>query len=522
MLLHAYLAESARVHPKRVAIVDPGHGSQTYAQLESLSDQACALLQSHGVGRGSRVGIVLHKSTDAVAAQYGTLKTGAAYVPIDADGPMIRAAVILHDSKVDALFVEASLLESLSQALSQARAPLDRPPAILVLDRVGGGAGLRRRAEQAGNLTATPVSTDDEDLAYILYTSGSTGRPKGAMLSHANASSFVEWASLAIGPCERDHFSAHAPFHFDLSIFDLYVCARASARLVLVSESVGRHAHALGDLLEREAISIWYSAPTILRMLVEAGEFERRPLPALKRIIFAGEVFPIEAFRRLQHQLEGRCFFNFYGPTETNVCTYYQVPDPLPDSVMALPIGKVCENLEARVVDAEGVVVPPGTEGELWITGPNVMQGYFQLETRNQRAFAQGPDGRRFYRTGDLVVAGSSGRLEFRGRRDRMVKRRGYRVELGEIEACLQSHPEIRAAAVTATSRRDEGISVAAHLEHVDGRKLSGLKLRKFCATRLPPYMIPDVFRFYAALPQTSTHKTDYQRLSANEAAHER
>ncbi len=514
MLLHDYLAQAAARNPEGAAVVDPGVGSVTYAELDAMSDTLCALLQARGVQRGDRVGVVLHKSVDSVASIYGILKAGAAYVPVDADGPMTRAGLILRDSGVRALFAEAKLMGELDGQLSE----MAHAPAVFALEQVGAGAGLAPFLSEAEGLSRQAVEHTEQDLAYMLYTSGSTGRPKGAMITHENSSSFVDWAHGVIEPSEKDAFSAHAPFHFDLSILDLYVSCKSAAKLVIIGEGVGRQAGALGEVMEQEGISIWYSAPTILRMLVEGGELDRRELPALRTVIFAGEVYPIDAFRELMVRLPKRAFFNFYGPTETNVCTYYRVPDPLDPEVEALPIGKVCENLGGLVVDLDDKPVKDGEEGELWITGPNVMQGYFQLEERNAIAFQTGPDGKRYYRTGDLVVEREDGELDFRGRRDRMVKRRGYRVELGEIEACLNRHPEIAAAAVTAHQHAEKGLFVAAHMEHVDGGKLSGIKLRKYCAEHLPPYMIPDAFRFMEALPQTSTHKIDYQRLAAAEA----
>jgi acyl-CoA synthetase (AMP-forming)/AMP-acid ligase II len=164
------------------------------------------------------------------------------------------------------------------------------------------------------------------------------------------------------------------------------------------------------------------------------------------------------------------------------------------------------------VIDADGRPVTFGSEGELCIAGPGVMQGYWSLPEQNSRVFLTDPDGVRWYRTGDIVQAQPDG-YKFLGRRDRMIKKRGYRVELGEIEAALYRHPEIKEAAVLAVSDEDAGVRVQAFLTTKDGRRLSLIELKRFCAERLPLYMVPDLFTFLDALPKTSTDKVNYQAL---------
>jgi acyl-CoA synthetase (AMP-forming)/AMP-acid ligase II len=178
----------------------------------------------------------------------------------------------------------------------------------------------------------------------------------------------------------------------------------------------------------------------------------------------------------------------------------------------------VCAHLEAAVVDAEGRPVAPGLEGELVIRGPNVTRGYWNLPDRTAQAFlasevVTGRPGEPFYRTGDLVVEEADGNLRYVGRRDRMVKKRGFRVELGEIESVLHGHPGIREAAVVALTG-DQGVRIRAHLVCREGGRLSIIQLKRFCAERLPLYMVPDLFQFHDGLPKTSTDKTDYQTLS--------
>jgi amino acid adenylation domain-containing protein len=496
-------------------VVEPGKGTVSYAELEALALRARDWLRSLGVGRGDRVGVYLPKTIDAVAAQFGAMQAGAAYVPVDPQAPSARAAYILNDCGVSAIVVDRALARALETEL----AALGRVPPLLEVENPGGGTGLGAALDAAAPPAADVVDpAAPADLAYVLYTSGSTGKPKGVMLSHLNAVSFVDWCSDTFGPLETDRFSSHAPFHFDLSILDLYVPLKHGATLVLVESEVGKDPLGLADLIAETGITVWYSAPSILSMLAQFGKLERHRYDALRIVFFAGEVFPVKHLRRLKELIPHPRYFNLYGPTETNVCTWYEIPAAIPaDRTAPYPIGKVCAQLRGIVVDEHGAEVARGAEGELCIAGPNVLCGYWNLAEQTARAFLAGrPDGP-WYRTGDIVIEGDDGDLIFVGRRDRMVKRRGYRIELAEIEAGLYRHPSIKEAAVVALKDQDGGARIRAFLSF-NGARPSLIELKRFSAEALPIYMVPDDFVVRDALPKTSTDKIDYQRLMRNEA----
>jgi acyl-coenzyme A synthetase/AMP-(fatty) acid ligase len=231
-------------------------------------------------------------------------------------------------------------------------------------------------------------------------------------------------------------------------------------------------------------------------------------------VLFAGEVFAVKHLRTLTAQLPKPRYFNLYGPTETNVCTFYEVKLPVPeDRTVPYPIGETCSHLRCKVVDAEGREVSRGEEGELCVTGRGVMQGYWALAEQSAKAFLTDEAGARWYKTGDIVTEAPDGNYTYLGRRDRMVKRRGYRVELGEIESALYRHQSIKEAAVVAKPDEELGVRITAFLSCRDPKRPSLIELKRFCATHLPLYMVPDLFSFPAALPKTSTDKTDYQKL---------
>jgi non-ribosomal peptide synthetase component F len=339
------------------------------------------------------------------------------------------------------------------------------------------------------------------------------------MLSHDNAVSFVDWCSEVFAPSETDRFSSHAPFHFDLSILDIHVALKHGATLVLVTEDAGKDPLRLAQLIADERISIWYSAPSILSLLAQFGGLETRDYPHLRQVLFAGEVFPVKHLRLLTQLLPQPRYFNLYGPTETNVCTYYEVPTPVPAArEIPFPIGRTCSHLQARVVSEAGVDVAAGEEGELCIAGRGVMRGYWNLPEQTARGFLVDANGTAWYRTGDIVVQSPEGDYIYRGRRDRMVKRRGYRVELGEIEAGLYRHPLVKEAAVVASPDEEAGVKITAFLSCREPRRPSLIEMKRFCSQQLPLYMIPDAFTWQDALPKTSTDKIDYQRLKQSVA----
>ncbi len=509
-VLHQGFLDSARSHGDRPAVKEPGSSALSYRQLGQLSDHVRNTLVEWGVKPGDRIGLCLPKSIDVISLILGVLKCGGAYVPIDYGSPAERAAYILKNCGVTAAFVARERLAAIETQLQALGGGVRLIP--INPNPRGDGVDLWLRTVGAPRSAQTVIPSEDSP-AYILYTSGSTGKPKGVVVSHRAAVAFVEWCFETFRPTADDRFSSHAPLHFDLSIHDLYVSWRCGGSVLLLDDELSKDPRRLAPLIAEERLTIWYSTPSALSLLEQHGHLEQHDCSSLRIVHFAGEVFPIPRLRAIMARWPQARYFNLYGPTETNVCTWHEAPNPLPASVVEpLPIGKACAHYRARVVDGSKDVAP-GEQGELVIAGPGVMTGYWNLPEQNDRAFLV-DGGDRWYRTGDIVAADARGDFIFHGRRDRMVKRRGYRIELGEIESALARHPAIAGVAVVARAD-DAGVTIHAYLASKTSERPSIVELKKHCVEHLPSYMSPDRFTFLDHIPQTSTGKADYQALLA-------
>lgn len=495
--LDQLLQDSAALQPAGICLIERDGATATYGALSAQAEAIAAALKQAGVSQGDRVGLCARKSIATVAAVFAILRLGAVYVPVDPTAPAARSGGIFSDCTVRAVLADLEPAGALTDAMSGQHPVADA-------GRIGEFAFLLH----AGACEIAPAGT-----AYILYTSGSTGKPKGVVHTHASARAFIDWCSQTFRPGPDDRFSSHAPFHFDLSVLDLYVAIRHGAAIRLIDAEEAKQPAALTAMIEKERLTVWYSTPTILRSMVEYGDMESYDLSSLRILCFAGEVFPPRHLRALGQRLRGPLYYNLFGPTETNVCTYFHFPDPagLADSD-DIPIGYACSDDELLIVEPDDSEAAEGAEGELLVAGGSVMSGYWGLPERNAKAFAE-LRGRRWYRTGDVVQYRGDGALLYRGRRDRMVKRRGYRIELDEIEAAMLRNPKISSGASVAIADQAGDARIVFFLCPAQGATVSALELKRFAARNLPLYMIPDRFETLSSIPMTSTDKVHYQNL---------
>jgi amino acid adenylation domain-containing protein len=497
---------SSQRFPDRTAVVDADGGLLTYAELRDQSDAFAGCLIDRGVRPGDRVAVAVPKSLQAIVSFFGIMKAGAAYVPVDAWGPVERGRRILDECDLRAAVVNNRTVAMISK-------PQNMPLIAVDTARVPGAV---RFQEAIGSCRSRTVSAcTGEGIAYIIFTSGSTGVPKGAMITHANALSFLDWCSSLFHPAESDRFANHAPFYFDPSVFDIYLSVKHGASVHLVSDELAKRPGDLAAFLASRRPTFWLSTPSALMMLARYGELEKHDCTSLRVVCFGGEVFPPRPLRDLKQRWPSSAFYNMYGPTEiTTACTIARIPDDIPaDRSAPYPIGFPASHCRALLLGEDGEPVPAGEDGLLYISGPSVFAGYWNRPAETAASIVE-RDGIRWYNTGDVVRWHPTEGFTYIGRKDGQVKRKGFRIELGEIEQALYRHPSVAETAVVAVSDSDATVRIAAFLVW-NGAPPSTVTLKTFCATTLPAYMSPDLFVFLDHLPRTSTDKVDLRALKS-------
>jgi len=519
-LLHHLLVNSASRHPERPAVQFMDR-VLTYADLQSQSDRLAAYLCDDGVAVGDRVGLMLSKSIESIVALFAVLKAGAAYVPIDPSLPVQRAKYIIRNCDL------RHLVATHQQARRIAPDGLDLPLRTVVLTNLPkAGADIDSpftciRWDDVMNrpphgFLAPNIS--DTNPAYILHTSGSTGTPKGVVLSHLNALTFVGMAGAYFEIDGRDRLANHAPLHFDLSVFDIFVAIQRGACIVIVPDHLSAFPVRLVDYIREKQVTVWNSVSSVLILLADKGKLERAALDSMRIVHFSGDILPVKYLGILQAAMPRATFYNIYGQTEANSSMCFRVDSAQLDGTKPIPIGKPFPNFEVFAMDENHrVVTEPGQEGELYVKSSTVAIGYWGEDAMTREKFPADPRRShihsRVYRTGDIVKMGAAGNYSFVGRKDHMIKSKGYRIEIPEIENAVHSHPSVRQVAVVAVPDEAAGNRIIVYISPAAGGAIDVADVSSFCGNILPKYMIPEEFIVSDALPTTSTGKVDRNAL---------
>ncbi|MEK7953895.1 amino acid adenylation domain-containing protein [Luteolibacter soli] len=476
----ALIAATCNRLAKQTALVC-GEESLDYATLDSSAASLAASLQRKGIKPGDRIAILLERDLLLPVALLAAWKCGAAYVPLDSANPPERLALVLEDQAPLHVLVSPSLVDRL-------------PPntTSIVLDP----------AMLAGTSLPEPVPVNPQDAAYILYTSGSTGKPKGVIVSHGALANFLLSMQEEPGFSQGQRLLAVTTVSFDISALEIFLPLVAGGTVDLVPGCVARDPAALLSRLEATTPDVMQATPATWRMLIDAGWHGS---PGMK-ILCGGEAMDLPLARKLLPL--GRELWNLYGPTETTVwSTIWRVPDN-PERIL---IGHPIANTGIHIAGNDGSPLPPGIPGELLISGAGLADGYWQHPDLTAERFVPTPSVEmpRIYRTGDLARWHADGSLECLGRSDGQIKIRGFRVELGEIDAALLSHLGIAEAA---TVLKDERL-VAWYRPTVPG--LPASEITAHLRARLPDYMIPAPLVAIDHMPLTASGKIDRKALAA-------
>ncbi|GJF28376.1 hypothetical protein KNE206_10760 [Kitasatospora sp. NE20-6] len=485
----------AAATPDAVAVVSGG-AEVSYAELVARADVVAERLRAVGAGAGSVVGVVLDRGVDLLAGLLGVWRAGAAYLPLDPAYPKRRLVQTLTDASAVALLTESPYDTVLGELF-------DGP----VVPAAADAAALDASAAAPAPLDPAPV--DPDALAYVIYTSGSTGRPKGVEVTHAGLVNHLAWAAeeLCVSPGGSAVFSSVA---FDLVVPNVWAPLLVGGRVRMLPQSL--ELDRLGaELLAGAPYSFLKLTPGHLEVLShQVSAVEASSLAGV--VVVAGEALPSVLARRWVGWLgEGR-LVNEYGPTEASVGTCVN-PLSLPVGEGVVPIGRALPNMSMRVLDAWLQPVPVGVAGELFVGGAGVARGYGGRPGLTAERFVPdpfGPVGARLYRTGDLARVLADGSVDFLGRLDHQVKIRGHRIELGEVQAVLAAHPQIREAAVLAHGD-DTDRHLVAYV--VPAGVLDTAALRADLQRHLPDHLVPAVWITLDALPLNANGKLDTRAL---------
>lgn len=471
-------------------------GALTYGQLERHTATIAAELFEAGVRRGDVVPIVLGRGWQQVAAAFGILRTGAAYLPLDPLWPEQRRAMLLQEVGARVVLTQSTGCEVWPAGIRQVDVELLRP-------------------EDEIAIIPMPV-LDPEDLAYVIYTSGSTGRPKGVMINHVSAANTIIDINDRFAVSAADRVLSLSSLSFDLSVYDMVGLLAAGGAVVMPPHSVLPDPARWLQLVTSRGVTIWNSVPALMELLVrhmEAGGLTA--FGTLRLVLLSGDWIPISLPGRIRKLFGDVEVVSLGGATEASIWSIHHRIETVDRRLPSIPYGRALSAQSVYVMDEKLETVLDEAPGDLYIGGLGVARGYWADPAKTAVAFIPDPiSGGRMYRTGDCGRNLPNGEIEFLGRKDQQVKIRGYRIELGEVEATLEKHPNIQRAVAIKHSFAEHDQRILAFVTPRRGSELSERVLQEFLAKRLPNYMIPSAFISLETFPMCQNGKIDRKALA--------
>jgi D-alanine--poly(phosphoribitol) ligase subunit 1 len=484
------------------AVVDQGRRF-TFDDIAHFAKHCAAIILERGTAFNQPIAVFLPKSAETIVADLGILYSGNFYANLDVKSPPERLKATLKN-------LGAVLIITASAHTGALRA-LGVPEHQLVLV----DAAMRPEAAHDDTaLLARLARVIDTDPLCIIYTSGSTGIPKGVVLNHRGTIDFMDWAFSRLGLDGGEIIGSLSPFYFDIYTLELYLCLAKGATLHIIPEQCAVFPVKLLEFVAEHAINFVFWVPTIMVNIATQDLLSTMKPESLRKIFFAGEVFPSKSLNYWRRHLPQALFVNLYGPIEISVdCTYFVVDREIPDD-QRLPIGVPCRNTDIIILNERDQPVLNDEVGELCVRGSSLALGYWNNRERTAQAFVQNPLNPHYpeliYRTGDLVNRNSRGEIMIVGRKDFQIKHQGYRIDLGEVEHAALQLEAIGNACVVYDQDRKE-ITLFFESAH----ELSAALIRERLVAFLPKYMLPTVFHRVEQLPRNPNGKIDRHLLSS-------
>jgi len=519
-LLQDLIRKQAEARPWATAII--AHGQRlTYGELEAASNRLARLLRAAGCRAGERVTLLAPKSAPAIVGLIGIYKADAIAVPLDPSSPANRLDRILEACQSHWLLAASAngpLVDELSETRDGRRSlvvgSLDRRP----LEGAGHQAAFT--LDDVAAYSSEPVMSrnDDDDPAHILFTPGSAGTPKGVIVTHANVMRFVDWATEHFRMNAGDRLSGHSPLHLDLSFFDLFGGAAVGAELHLVPPELNVLPDRLAEFIRGRELTQWFSMPSLLNYMAKFDVIDAHDFPALKRVIWAGEILPTPALMHWMRQLPHVTFTNLYGQAEGTIAScYFTVPACPVDPQATIPIGTPCAGEELLVLDDRLQPVPAGQPGDLYLAGVGLARGYWNDPERTAAAFLHHParPSEWMYKTGDVAKVGEDGLFYFLGRGVAQAGGRSARLELSDIEAAVNAVPEVIESAVLAlpADGESEDVTVCCAYVPVAGSGSKPASIGAALSRIIPKELIPARWLCLTEFPVDANGKIDRSRL---------
>lgn len=497
--LHASFVHLALAQPQAPALHSPER-SLTYGSLLGEACAAADRLRELGTRPGDPVAIVMRKGWQQIVAVMGTLLCGAYYLPIDANLPGRRQRELLQIAGARHVLTHAGGLKP--EAEGDGRA----------VHEIVAGAGAELSATHMASLDG-PL----DDIAYVIFTSGTTGVPKGVVIDHGGASNTIVAINRRLGAGPHDAVLGVSSLSFDLSVYDIFGVLGAGGALVLPDWRVGHDALHWRELMQRFGVTLWNSAPQLMRMLLDSAEAGSAQDTRLRQVMLSGDFIPLELVPRLRQQFPRAQLLALGGATEASIWSNCYAVRELAPEWTSIPYGKALPNQTLQVLDHALRPTPDHVRGRIHIGGRGLAQGYLGDPGKTaSRFFAHPASGERLYDTGDLGRYLPDGNIVILGRDDGQVKIQGHRVELGEIESRLRQATGVREALVTTRSGANDSKQLVAYVVGDGGMSgIDGDALARELGESLPDYMVPRHFVALEALPLNANGKIDHHALPA-------
>lgn len=497
-----YLVKTVSNFPEKIAVRSK---DTEYSFIQLLKLGFCVSKEIPQTEGGKPVLLMLEKSPEMVGALIGSLISKNLYCPVDVKSPIPRMQSIVSNLEPISIITSRKIWNVFSEI------DIGIATILFIEDFTSPLNPNLELGSIIQELNSSVTSSIDLDPAYVIYTSGSTGTPKGVTISHRSIIDYIDWALETFVVDETDVIASQAPFYFDNSTLDIYLCLATGAELVIIPEvSFAFPAKLISELIESE-ITFLFWVPSVLVNVSNRKSLDGISIPSLRTVLFAGEVMPSKQLKYWFDNLPKVTFANLYGPTEITVdCSYYIIT-PQSFDYESIPIGTACRNSQLFIIDEKG---KESFEGELYVRGAGLSLGYWGQFEQTQKAFVQNPFNDKFidlfYKTGDLVFRNSEGLFFYKGRVDQQIKHRGYRIELGEIEVAVTKIEQIGQACAVYNDKESQ-----IHLFVTLQSQINEVEMRKELAVRLPSYMIPSKIEIRTDLPLSQNGKIDRKLLKS-------